>query len=268
MIDLQQSPDADTQSIKITLISMMEVKAETLNAGEHLFVTWTPKGLFDRQLEAPASFVEQMAIDVIKFPGDRLVRRDGLQLEDGCVRAVRHIEFCDVGVDAPWRVQILCLVRFAKAFLFESAAPVVWSQWPFVEEQIEVIEELRKSILLKCGGQTLKSGVGVVVNGEQEIELSGRYAPKPDLSSSKTEDSVLIGYVTGQLNDKEAITLMDQNEQRMIVYFGKQKLSAQELGKLIDDRTLISVEVKTGRDKFGKPEHTYVEHAATVRSLQ
>lgn len=260
MFEANQESEAPSRTITITLISGSNAAAKSSTEGESSLLTWLPKSFSDRELEAPASFIRRTALDVIKFSPGALVLHEGVQLLGGRVRAIRQLEFIHVPVDAPERAAILCLARLAKVALFTPSFPNESQQWPFSADQMEAIHKLRKEHLLKCGGVRLKESVQVVVSGEPLVELTGRYAPKPDLSSATTAPGVLVGVVTGHNKAQAIIHLLDRNERALNIKFGKISIEGKLLGELEDNRTPIAVQVQIGTDKFGETEYQYVSH--------
>lgn len=260
MFEANQESEVPSRTITITLISGSDAAAESSTEGDASLLTWLPKSFSDRDLEAPASFIKRIALEVLNFSPAALALRDGLQLRGERVRAIRHLEFLNVRDDALERTAILCLARLAKDALFAQSFPNDSHLWPFSTDQMKAIQKLRNEHLLKCGGVRLKGSIRVVVSGEPLVELTGRYAPKPDLSSATTEPGELIGVVTGHNKAQAIIHLLDLNERALNIKFGKIPIEGKILGKLEDDRTPIAVQVQIGRDKFGETEYQYVSH--------
>jgi len=260
VFEANQESEAPSKTITITLISGSNAAAESSTEGESSLLTWMPKSFSDRDLDVPASLIKRVGLEVIKFSPAALALRDGLQLLGGRVRAIRHFEFLHVRDDARERAAILCLARLVKVALFAPSFPNDSQPWPFSADQMEAIQKLRNEHLLKCGGARLKGDIQVIVSGEPLVELSGRYASKPDLSSATTEPGVLVGVVTGYNKAQAIIHLLDLNERALNIKFGKISIEGKTLGELEDDRIPIAVQVQIGRDKFGETEYQYVSH--------
>lgn len=260
MFEANQESEVPYRTITITLISGSDAAAESSTEGEASLLTWLPKSISDRDLEAPASFIKRVALEVLNFSSAALALRDGLQLQGGRVRAIRHLEFLNVREDALERTAILCLARLAKEALLVHSFPNDSHLWPFSADQMKAIQKLRKEHLLKCGGVRLKGSLRVVVSGEPLVELTGRYASKPDLTGATTEPGVLVGVVTGHNKAQAIIHLLDLNERALNIKFGKISIEGKLLGELEDNRTPIAVQVQIGTDKFGETEYQYVSH--------
>lgn len=260
VFEVNQDSEGVSRTITITLISGADAMAESLTDGEAECLTWMPKSFSDRDLEVPASFIKRVALEVLKFSPADLAVREGLQLQGGRVRAIRHLEFLHVREDAPERAAIPCLARLAEEALFAPFFPNGSESWSFSADQMMAIQKLRTESLLKCGGVRLKGNIQVVVSGAPLVELTGRYAPKPDLSGATTVPGELVGVVTGHNKAKAIIHLLDQNERALNIKFGKIPIEGKILGELEDDRTLLAVQVNIGTDKSGETEYQYVSH--------
>lgn len=260
MSDFQLNADDPTRTISITLVSGVEAAVDEARCGESSLLTWMPNSFSSRDLDPPATFIECMALEVINISPSHLARRDGLQITGSRVRAVRTFEFRHVGEDDRVREKILSLPRLTKEALFGSIYPTDSSPTSFGDGHLAKIKEARTAVLLKCGGLRLKAPIQMIVQGSDPVDLQGRYAPKPDLSSATTVPGEISGIVIGHDKLSAVIHMLDVNERKLVVKFGKKPLEGKVFGELEDERTSITVQVEVGYDKKGQAEYHYVSH--------
>lgn len=131
----------------------------------------------------------------------------------------------------------------------------------------EIIKLSVSKTLKLYGGKRITHPVTIQIDG-QEIELSGKLAPRPDLTQFEPQEEVVIGKFDGLTRRGEAFIVLTKSQKTISIQFGKRPISAAEIGAFMDDGEYFQFVVMVTRKKNGAEIYTLDSFTKLTDSVQ